>query len=728
MPFELISFKTGGEWIGKLWSKFKSIKSKYEQEINEINNIMFVDPEELAKYYVEPNCQEINPADQHEERFLTASEPVMRKIDQFFGAKVFQPGDNQLFVLSDAGMGKSALLTMLKLMHLTAFWPPDKDCVLKKLGKKTLDEISEIKEKRDTILLLDSLDEDPTAYGRVRDRLSDILQATQAFFRVIITCGTQFFPSDVEHDPFTRPGVALVSGFRCPVRYLSFFDNTLVMKYLSKRFPKKFWWFTDKKKIEEAMKVIAKMGSLRCHPMLLSYIEELTGSPLLAKEDSEYQVYDALIESWLNREKAKHPDISKENLSDASIILATVLQMNGLREISEDKLDKLIPKLARLRPVKEIELKARSFLNRNSEGDYRFSHYSIQEFLVAKLLLSDKPLFHPVKPIHLTDFIFRMILMSKKVPNFINLLDFQGLNLRKFDLPVEILVSVDDGNDDFEKIRNYFIQRKREGEHCLYEAKLLIVGEAGAGKTTLAKKIKYPSYDMQEDEKSTEGINVIPYEFPLENGKTFRVNIWDFGGQEIYHATHQFFLTKRSLYILVADTRKEDTDFYYWLNVVRLLSDSSPLLIIKNEKQDREIEIPENQLRGQFKNLKETLPANFANNRGLDEIIDKIKYFIKKLPHIGTILPQKWGRVREVLENDPRNHITFDEYIRICEQSGFKLLKDKLQLSGYLHDLGVCLHFQDDPILKRIVILKPQWGTNAVYKVLDSKIVIDLLK
>jgi Miro-like protein. len=59
------------------------------------------------------------------------------------------------------------------------------------------------------------------------------------------------------------------------------------------------------------------------------------------------------------------------------------------------------------------------------------------------------------------------------------------------------------------------------------------------------------------------------------------MNIWDFGGQEIYHATHQFFLTKRSLYILVADTRKEDTDFYYWLNVVELLSDNSPLLIVK---------------------------------------------------------------------------------------------------------------------------------------------------
>ena len=55
---------------------------------------------------------------------------------------------------------------------------------------------------------------------------------------------------------------------------------------------------------------------------------------------------------------------------------------------------------------------------------------------------------------------------------------------------------------------------------------------------------------------------------------------------------------------------------------------------------------------------------------------------------------------------------------------GFKLRKDKLQLSGYLHDLGACLHFQEDPVLKKTVIINPEWGTGAVYKVLDNNSVI----
>ncbi|WP_228057979.1 COR domain-containing protein [Nostoc sp. LEGE 12447] len=275
-------------------------------------------------------------------------------------------------------------------------------------------------------------------------------------------------------------------------------------------------------------------------------------------------------------------------------------------------------------------------------------------------------------------------------------------------------------------IRDYFRQLEAEGTDYLYEAKLLIIGEGGVGKTTLANKIEDQNYQLREED-STKGIEVVKWRFPMDNGRKFQVNIWDFGGQEIYHATHQFFLTKRSLYVLVADTRKEDTDFYYWLNVVELLSDNSPLLIIKNEKQNRYREINERELRGQFTNLKETLPTNLATNRGLEQVLQQIKHHVKNLPHIGSPLPKTWVKVREALESDARNYIGLDEYLNICQQNGFTQRKDKLQLSSYLHDLGVCLHFQEDPLLNKTVILKPKWGTDAVYKVLDNEEVISNL-
>ncbi|WP_392535489.1 COR domain-containing protein [Nostoc sp. C117] len=253
------------------------------------------------------------------------------------------------------------------------------------------------------------------------------------------------------------------------------------------------------------------------------------------------------------------------------------------------------------------------------------------------------------------------------------------------------------------------------------------MGESGAGKTTLAKKIKDDKYKLQPDENTTQGIDVIQWKFLLENQREFQVNIWDFGGQAIYHATHQFFLTKRSLYALVADTRKEDTDFYYWLNVVELLSVNSPLLIIKNEKQERKREINERDLRREFTNFKETLATNLATDRGLPEILNKIKHYISNLPLVGIELPKTWVKVREALEGDSREYISLEEYLNICQKHGFTKQEDKLQLSEYLHDLGVCLHFQDDDFLIKTVILKPTWGTDAVYKVLDNPQVIEKL-
>jgi Leucine-rich repeat (LRR) protein len=314
----------------------------------------------------------------------------------------------------------------------------------------------------------------------------------------------------------------------------------------------------------------------------------------------------------------------------------------------------------------------------------------------------------------------------------------EKLDLRGNPLPIppEILQGEKSNEPgDLRTILDFYFQTRNPNDtEELNEAKLLIVGEGGSGKTTLANKLLNPDYELKEQEPSTEGIDVIRWEFTQANGKPFRVHIWDFGGQAIYHATHQFFLTERSLYILLVDNRRENPNLCYWLNIIELLSNSSPVFLVQNEKQDRRCEINVSQLRRDFENLIEKpLTTNLADNRGLETLQRALQNRITTLDHISTPIPKHWANVRHVLENyaQRKTHIRFSEFSNICANQGFDESDERamLSLSKYLHDLGIILHFQTNAdkkksILLNWVILRPEWATNAVYKVTDNPQVI----
>lgn len=279
-------------------------------------------------------------------------------------------------------------------------------------------------------------------------------------------------------------------------------------------------------------------------------------------------------------------------------------------------------------------------------------------------------------------------------------------------------------------ILNYFEEQDKQGTDTLYEAKLLILGEGGAGKTSLCSRLLYPEQPLPSERDSTKGIDIHQYTFPLDNGRNFRVNVWDFGGQEIYHATHQFFLTKRSLYILLDDTKKDsrsvqDEGFKYWLEVIDLLGGDSPVLIFQNEKAGRSKKIDLAGIKGRFENVKDSYRGNLEFPEAVNDIKEAINHHVRQLPHIGQSLPKKWIDIRNEIEQlaDKKPYISHTQYFDIYKKHLDFDREKALQLSRYLHDLGVFLHFQDDPLLKRIVILQNAWATEAVFKIIDDEVV-----
>ena len=236
-------------------------------------------------------------------------------------------------------------------------------------------------------------------------------------------------------------------------------------------------------------------------------------------------------------------------------------------------------------------------------------------------------------------------------------------------------------------------------------------------KNSNSESFPFALYSNDEHDSSLNNTDEV-----VNNQKTAKFNIWDFGGQEIYYSTHQFFLTKRSIYIFVWDARREEDyrGFLYWFNTINILSEKSPIIIVMNKSDVREKNIDEAILKENFPNIVSFCRTSCITNSGIEELKQLINIAFKKLPHIGDRLPIAWLNVRNHLVQLKQNYISYDSYVTICKT--YKIYAQRADLlSDYLHDLGDILHFQNDEMLRRIVILNPDWVTNAFYRLIDNK-------
>ena len=277
-----------------------------------------------------------------------------------------------------------------------------------------------------------------------------------------------------------------------------------------------------------------------------------------------------------------------------------------------------------------------------------------------------------------------------------------------------------------------FLRSKATESSRQWMSKLLVVGEGGVGKTQLIRSLLGEEFEVES--KTTEGISIrpVPFPHPSEEDINIHLKAWDFGGQSIYHATHQFFLSNRSLFIVVWNPRMgyEQCKLFYWLDTIKSLAPDSPVMIVATHIDERTADLPYDELVERYPNIAgEWSVSNKDRNvgGGVENLRRDIIEEAIGLPLMGEPWPTSWlhaaDRIRAQRLNSRK--ITAHELWELmdCDEERPVPEDDRQVLAKWLHDLGDILYFHDDQELKDTVILDPHWVTQKISDVLVSDLV-----
>ena len=283
-----------------------------------------------------------------------------------------------------------------------------------------------------------------------------------------------------------------------------------------------------------------------------------------------------------------------------------------------------------------------------------------------------------------------------------------------------------------QSIRNFF-QEVAKGEMVtLKEVKVLLVGEGMAGKTSLLKRLQGLDFDAKESQ--THGINVVTLAVDQILGlseksdlKDCLIHCWDFGGQEIMHASHQFFLSERALYILVLDSRT-DSKKYHWLRHIEKFGGDSPLIVVINKIDDNpHYDLERKSLNDAFPTIQQRFFRISCNTK--ENLSDLFLCIAKTIPEtslFGSQISRRWLTIKErlVQETEASHYIDRQRFQEICQEHGVDDESSQHTLLQYLHDLGIVLYFKEID-LTSIYVLDPHWVTIGVYKIINSQAITD---
>jgi internalin A len=272
-------------------------------------------------------------------------------------------------------------------------------------------------------------------------------------------------------------------------------------------------------------------------------------------------------------------------------------------------------------------------------------------------------------------------------------------------------------------ILNYYFRiSDPDGAAPLNEFKLILVGRGEVGKTTLVEKLVTDKFKKFE---KTPGVKITQWPRKIGHDEV-RAHVWDFGGQEILHGTHRFFMTERAVYLVLVSKRTgmEDHDADYWLSLIRSFAGNEvPVILLLHRWSEQRFELNREQLKQKYGPHLCFLETDCGEKPGQEKNIKKLRQWIAreaaKLPGLKAKWPKVWRSVKEDLPKEKKNWLTFADFETFC--TAHRVPKeDHEALAQRLHDLGLMLAYRNEPVLRGFGVLNSMWVTDGIYKLINS--------
>jgi len=273
--------------------------------------------------------------------------------------------------------------------------------------------------------------------------------------------------------------------------------------------------------------------------------------------------------------------------------------------------------------------------------------------------------------------------------------------------------------------------RQRRMESSWSQMKLMFLGQEGVGKTSLIRCFVRQSKDeanqLSGDTVSTDGIQIGSWK--VDQALTF--SIWDFGGQAVFYPTHQFFLTNRSVYLLVFKMSDPNSvkRISYWLKKVKTITTEKVAVLIVGTHLDAcepsVVESTMNSLKKSFPSIynpevKGFYAVSCKSKKGLSTLKKALKQAARDQPVLNQAVPKCYGELAVALEREKqkRSYVSLAEFEDMAGAVAIPYWEIPIVLQ-FFTDTGLVVYFNDTHAdLNKLVILKPQWLANLMATVI----------